>query len=198
MTDPLAPVGDGHTQIPDDVRGQLIPTYIATLAELYEAEAENIASATFSRRPALDELLDDGYLRELHRAMFNKVWRWAGRYRQHDVNIGGVDWQEVPGRLRQLVDDTRFWVGAATFQPDELALRFHHRLVQIHPFVNGNGRLGRFAAEYLVQGLDRPRFTWGIGLAVQRSELRERYRKALQRLDADRENVEELLAFARS
>ncbi len=106
MTDPLPPVGDGHTQIPDDVRGRLIPTYIATLAELYEAEAENIASGTFGRQPALDELLDDGYLRELHRAMFNDVWRWAGRYRQHDVNIGGVDWQEVPGRLRQLVDDT--------------------------------------------------------------------------------------------
>ncbi|MGH9023557.1 MAG: transposase [Acidimicrobiia bacterium] len=92
MTDPLAPIGDGHTEVPDDVRERLIPTYIATLAELYEAEAENIAAGTLRRRPDLYELLNDAYLRELHRVMFDEVWRWAGRYRQTDVNIGGVDW----------------------------------------------------------------------------------------------------------
>lgn len=198
MTDPLAPIGDGHTEVPDDLREHLIPTYIATLTELYEAEAENIATGTYGRQPNMDELLDDGYLRELHRVMFHAVWRWAGRYRQTDVNIGGVDWHEVPVRVRLLVDDTKYWVGAATFDHDEIAIRFHHRLVQIHPFPNGNGRLGRFAADYVVQSLGRPRFTWGISLGIGPSALRDRYRKALQRLDSGPDDIEDLLAFARS
>ena len=198
MTDPLAPVGDGHTEIPDEVRDDLIATYIATLGELHEAEEANIAAGTFRRSPSVAELLDDRYLRDLHRAMFDEVWRWAGRYRQHDVNIGSIDWHQVPALVRQLVDDARFWVEADTFEPDELAVRFHHRLVQIHPFVNGNGRHGRFATEFLVEGLGRPRFTWGAGLRLDRAQLRARYRMALERMDGDRDDIGELLKFTRS
>ena len=198
MNDPLAPLGDGHTKVPDDVRGQLIPTYIATLGELHEAEEANIATGTFGRAPTAAQLLDDRHLRALHRVMFNDVWRWAGRYRQHDVNIGGVSWHEVPGLVRQLAADATFWVGAETFEPDELAMRFHHRLVQIHAFVNGNGRHGRFAAEYLVEGLGRTRFTWGHNLGLERSELRAQYRRALQKMDRDRDDVADLVAFSRA
>lgn len=198
MIDPLAPIGDGHTEVPEDLREHLIPTYIASLGELHEAEEANIAAGTFGRTPTAAELLDDSYLRELHRAMFNEVWRWAGRYRTHDVNIGGIDWHDVPGLVRQLVDDTRFWIEAATFESDELAVRFHHRLVQIHPFVNGNGRHGRFATEFLVEGIGRPRFTWGAGLGVSREELRARYRRVLQKMDRDRDDVDDLCVFARA
>lgn len=81
MSDPLAPVGGGRTEVPEDIREQLIPTYIATLGELYEAEEANIAGGTFGRSPSIHELLDALYLRDLHQAMFNEVWRWAGRYR---------------------------------------------------------------------------------------------------------------------
>lgn len=198
MNDPLAPVGDGHTKVPDDVKEQLIPTYIATLGELHEAEEENITAGTFGRAPSTAQLLDDRHLRDLHRVMFDNVWRWAGRYRHHDVNIGGVSWHEVPGLVRQLVEDTTFWVDAATFEPDEAAIRFHHRLVQIHAFVNGNGRHGRFAAEYLVESLGRPRFTWGRDLGLEHSELRAQYRRALQRMDRDRDDVADLVAFSRA
>lgn len=114
------------------------------------------------------------------------------------MNIGGVDWREVPGLVRQLVDDTRFWVDGATYEPDDLAVRFQHRLVQIHAFVNGNGRHGRFAAEFLIEGLGRPRFTWGGGLGLERRELRARYREALQRMDRDRDDIADLVAFCRA
>lgn len=197
MTDPLAPVGDGHTEVPDEVRDQLIPTYIATLSELYEAEADNVANATIGRSPSVEDLLDEIYLRDLHRVMFDQVWRWAGRYRQHNVNIGNVDCQELPVFVRDLVEDTLVWVSAGTFPRDEIAIRFHHRLVQIHPFANGNGRHGRFVAEFLIEGLGRPRFTWGAALGAERKELRARYRHALQKMDRDSEDVAELLAFAR-
>jgi Fic-DOC domain mobile mystery protein B len=180
------------------MRDQLIPTYISTLGELYEAEAENIVSGTLGRSPSPDELLDDLYLRELHRAMFREVWRWAGRYRTHDVNIGGSAWPDVSALVRNLVEDARVWTSSNTFPPDEIAVRFHHRLVQIHPFVNGNGRHGRFAAEFLVEGLGQPRFTWGAGLGVDRVELRTRYRRALETMDGNRNAVGDLLAFARA
>ena len=197
-SDLLGPVGDGGTTVHPDLTDHLIPTWIATLADLYEVEEAAIAAATFRRRPRPDQLLDDLYLRNLHRAMFGEVWRWAGRYRTHDVNIGAVPWPEVPALVRDLVADARAWVEAATYPADEVAVRFHHRLVQIHPFVNGNGRLSRFAADYLVVGLGQPRFTWGAGLAVGREELRARYRAALQDLDADRGAVGRLLGFCRS
>jgi fido (protein-threonine AMPylation protein) len=100
--------------------------------------------------------------------------------------------------VRALVDDANAWVEFGTYPPDELAVRFHHRLVLIHPFVNGNGRHGRVASELLVAALGEPKFSWGAGLALERDELRARYRHALQRMDADRDDVEELLTFARS
>lgn len=85
-----------------------------------------------------------------------------------------------------------------TNEPDGIALRFHHRLVQIHPFVNSNGRHGRVAADLLIQALGRPAFSWGRGLHVSTTELRARYQAALGQADLDREDVTPLAAFARS
>jgi len=82
MTGGFLPVGDGHTELSEEDRHGLIPTYIATKGELFEAEQENIARAMLHRRPTISDLVDDKYLRDFHRAMFGDVWRWAGRYRQ--------------------------------------------------------------------------------------------------------------------
>lgn len=75
-----------------------------------------------------------------------------------------------------------------------MAVRFHHRLVSVHPFPNG--RHGRIAADYLVAALDQGAFTWGAGRAVDTDDLRAAYRQALQR--ADDGHIAGLLAFARS
>ena len=125
--------------------------------------------------------------------MFGEVWDWAGRYRRRETNIG-VEPSHISGSVRMLVEDAIAWV--ETYEPDELAVRFHHRLVAIHPFPNGNGRHSRIAAEYLVMALGRPRFGWGIGLDVSTEELRATYRHALQRADAG--EISQLLKFARS
>ncbi len=127
--------------------------------------------------------------------MFGEVWEWAGRYRRHETNIG-IDPREISVAVRMLVDDAITWVESETYQPDELAVRFHHRLVAIHPFPNGNGRHGRVAADYVVMALGWPRFGWGIGLDVNTVDLRAAYRHALQRADAG--EIEELVAFARN
>jgi len=195
MTDPLAPLGDGHTELSDEDRLGLIPPYLSTRAELFDAEQRNIAGALLRRAPTVAQLLDDAYLRRLHRAMFGQVWAWAGTYRLRETNLG-IDPRHVPGAVRDLVEDTRTWVATGTYEPDEIAVRFHHRLVAIHPFPNGNGRHGRIAAEYLVMGLGRELFTWGANLAVDTPQLRASYQRALRRADAG--DITELLTFARS
>ncbi len=195
MSDPLLPEGDGHTALPEDDRDGLIPSYISTRADLFDAEQRNIAAALQLRSPATDVLLDDKYLRDLHRAMFGQVWKWAGHYRKRETNIG-INPAQIVTAVRTLVDDTRAWVEMETYDADELAVRFHHRLVQIHPFPNGNGRHGRIAADHLLQSMNEPVFTWGRNLDVTTDELRRQYRQALERADGG--SIYELLTFCRS
>ena len=195
MTDPLLPTGDGHTELTEDDRVGLIPSHITTRGDLFAAEQLNIARALLRRPPPIGKLLDDGYLRNLHRDMFREVWDWAGRYRRRETNIG-IDPREISVSVRMLVDDAITWVQNETYEPDELAVRFHHRLVAIHPFPNGNGRHSRIAADYLVTALGRPRFGWGVGLDLNTEDLRATYHQALQRADAG--EIGELMAFARN
>jgi Fic-DOC domain mobile mystery protein B len=197
VSDPLVPVGDGHTEVSEDDRLVLLPTYISTRGELFAAEQENIAAATFGRNPKAQTLLDDLYLRHLHRAMFDRVWTWAGQYRVREANIG-IEPTRISTAVRELMDNTKAWVEFSSFDADGIAVRFHHRIVQIHPFVNGNGRHGRIAADLLVRALGRPSFMWGRGLEVSTPDLRVRYQGALQRADADPEDIGELATFARS
>jgi len=193
--DPFVPIGDGHTELSEEDREGLIPSHIATRGDLFEAEQRNIAEAMFRRRPAVEKLLDDKYLRELHRGMFGDVWLWAGKYRTLGTNIG-IESPEIPTAVRNLIEDTKTWVDCATFPPDELAARFHHRLVAIHPFPNGNGRHGRIAADFLVFAMGIESFTWGQNLDVDTDELRGRYVNALR--TADNGDISELLEFVRT
>jgi Fic-DOC domain mobile mystery protein B len=195
MTNALVPIGDGHTELSEDDRRGLLPTYIATRGELFEAEQRNIAEAMRGRHPSSIELLDDTYLRRLHRAMFGTVWRWAGTYRSRETNIG-IDPIDIAPAVRNLVGDATTWVELHTYEPNESAIRFHHRLVSIHPFPNGNGRHGRIASDYLVTSLGHPVFTWGSRLDVDTDELRRRYIAALH--DADGGDIGALIEFARS
>jgi Fic-DOC domain mobile mystery protein B len=161
MNDPLFDPGDdAATPLEPEERTQLIPTYITTRAQLNEAEQINITEAddwAFARKR---DALSEDFLLGLHRRMFRKVWRWAGSFRTTERNIG-VEAYKIGVELRMLLDDARFWIENATYTPDEIAVRFHHRLVWIHPFPNGNGRHARMAADLLAVSLSRPRFTWG-------------------------------------
>lgn len=194
MNDPLVPNGDGHTALSEDDRRGLLLTYVVTREDLFDAEQRNISKALLRRRPTVDRLLDDHYLRRLHRDMFGQVWSWAGRYRLHETNLG-IDPREIPMAVRSLVGDCRAWLEHSSYLPDEVAVRFHHRLVAIHPFPNGNGRHGRVAADQLIAALGQPPFTWGRSLRVATAELRGSYRHAL--VAADDGDIAPLLEFAR-
>lgn len=195
MTDPLFEEDDAATLLTADEKNGLIPSYITLRRELNEAEQLGITAAeswAFSRKR---DVLDEALLRRLHKQMFKEVWRWAGEFRTTPRNIGVDPWKIGP-MLLDLVADTRYWVEQNTFSPDEIAARFHHRLVMIHPFPNGNGRHSRLAADMLLVKLNQPLFTWGRVSLVDASETRSQYIAALRAADAH--DMTPLLGFVRS
>lgn len=194
-SDPSNPFGDGHTVLGEDDREGLIPSHIATRRELFEAEQRNISEALLRRAPSTQELLDDAYLRGLHHRMLGSVWSWAGKYRTHNTNLG-VSFEQIPGAMRALVLDTGTWVDGDVYEPDDAAVMFHHRLVAVHPFPNGNGRLGRIAADFLITSLGRDRFSWGAESYTTTHELRSAYLACLR--SADDGDLTDLMRFARS
>jgi Fic-DOC domain mobile mystery protein B len=185
----------GATPLDADELSSLIPGHITTQGELNEWEQLNIVQGDTWARKQRKEILDEGFLRRLHQQMFGKTWRWAGTFRQSDKNIG-VDWLHIGVELKKLLDDVRYQVANGSLPPDEIAVRFHHRLVAIHPFPNGNGRHARMMADLLAERLGRPRLTWGSASLIDANETRQRYIAALQAADA--RDIAPLLAFARS
>jgi len=195
MTDPPGPQDDGGTGLTEKEREGLIPSYITLRSELNEAEQANILEAeewAFARKR---DLLEEKILNSLHKRMYGNVWGWAGNYRSSGKNIG-IDAYRIPTELRQLLDDCRYWIENGTFEPDEIAARFHHRLVSIHCYPNGNGRHARLAADLLLKSMGRELFSWGGKTLVDLSETRKRYIDALQ--EADGHDIGPLLEFVRS
>ncbi|MDR3687415.1 MAG: mobile mystery protein B [Coriobacteriia bacterium] len=204
MTDDLFQGPEGATPLsPEDARG-LIPTWVATRADLNAAEQENIAQAiawasTSSRTGSLPSLMTEESMKTLHRRMFGDVWKWAGTYRQHDTNMG-AHWPYISTQVRELLGDVMAQTADLNNLPwpaDELAVRFHHRLVVIHPFVNGNGRHSRLAADLLASTLGEPVFTWGSENLGSPGEARRSYLQALRTADGHFDYAP-LLEFARS
>ncbi|KRA84048.1 cell filamentation protein Fic [Altererythrobacter sp. Root672] len=196
MTVDLLADEDGNTPLSAEERLGLIPSYVTLRQELNEIEQINITEGERWAFGRARDILDEGYLRELHRRMFGKVWKWAGDYSRENNRRIGSDSVMIPLDLRGLLDDVRYWIDHGTYPPDEIALRFHHRLTQIHPFPNGNGRFSRLAADLLAVHLGQPRFTWGRTNLVEAGATRRQYIDALRA--ADGHAIDSLLAFARS
>lgn len=196
MSDPLFDEDDeANTPLEAEEREQLIPSYITLRRELNEAEQINIADAAKWLASRKRDVLDEKFLRNLHTRMFGQVWKWAGNYRKTPRNIGVEAWR-IPMDVAQAIDDAKFWVANVTYSPDEIAFRFSHRLVAIHPFPNGNGRFSRMVGDLLAQQLGQPRFSWGSANLVDPNETRQTYVAALRAADAH--DFDALIAFARS
>lgn len=185
----------GATPLDADELASLIPGHITTQGELNEWEQLNIAQGENWAQKQRKEILNEAFLRQLHKQMFGETWKWAGEFRKSDKNIG-VDWLTIGVELKKLLDDANYQIEHASYPPDEIAVRFHHRLVAIHPFPNGNGRHARLMADLLAERLGQPRFTWGSRSLVDASDTRQGYIAALQAADA--RDIAPLLAFARS
>jgi Fic-DOC domain mobile mystery protein B len=184
---------------PEELEG-LIPTYITTHSELNELEQQNIQDAVlWALGRKTINVTDAAFLHELHKQMFGGVWKWAGRARKSGKNIG-VDWHQIATQLGLLLGDVRYWLEHKTYPVDEIGTRFHHRLVQIHVFPNGNGRHARLATDLLLETQGRDPFSWGANTTRTPIETegarREQYIAALKA--ADQGDYELLLAFVRT
>ena len=194
-TDPLFEADDAATPLTPEEKLGLIPSYITLRRELNEAEQINVTRAeqwAFSRKR---DVLDEAYLRRLHKQMFQDVWTWAGEFRTSERNIGVEPWR-IATELRQVLENVRYWIDHQTYSIDESAARFHHKLVWIHCFANGNGRHGRLATDLLLVNLGQPRFTWGRQSLVNAGDTRRSYVAALRA--ADNREIQPLLTFVRS
>jgi Fic-DOC domain mobile mystery protein B len=186
---------DGATPLDPDAAAGLIPS-LNTQAELNEFEEANILKATlWARRSRIlrREYPNVTALRRLHREMFDLTWTWAGQFRQTDTNIG-VHWPFIQPELHNLCEDTRFWIEYASFEWVELGARFHHRLVSIHPFPNGNGRHARLATDTLLRQNGQRSFTWGSQSLIPAGPTRTAYIAALHSADAG--DIQPLMTFA--
>jgi Fic-DOC domain mobile mystery protein B len=173
---------EGATPLDPDEAEDLLPSHIRTRGELNVWEQENIlVAAAWVQRTRAEALAEPG-IRELHRRMFSETWGWAGRYRTSDKTIG-IHWPQIPVAVRNLVEDGGLWFREEVFPPDEAAIRLHHRLVQIHPFPNGNGRHARLWCDMLLSQVGRPAIDWGGATLDCAGEQRKAYIRALWSAD---------------
>ena len=188
---------DGATPIdPDEMEGLKLG-HITTRGELNRFEQDNINDALqWLESGRKGDILTEKFAKALHQKMFGKVWKWAGTFRRSGKNIG-VDWHKIPVELHTLLADVRYWIENKTYSEDETAARFHHRLVWIHMFPNGNGRHARLMTDVLLtEVLGQEPFTWNVERINVEDQVRELYIKALQL--ADNSDYSALLDFVRA
>ncbi len=190
---------EGQTPIDEEeIEGLKIET-ISTKVELDEFEQLNIEEALqwiISKKFNPKQVFTEKFIRDLHKRMYGNIWDWAGHFRKTNKNIG-IDTHQIPIQLKVLCDDALFWVENVTYPPEEIAIRFKHRLVSIHCFANGNGRHSRLMADIIIEKLfNKKSFSWGAGNLSKANDTRSAYLIAVKQ--ADLNEYQHLLDFAKS
>lgn len=190
---------EGQTPIDEDEKEGLLIETISTRIELDEFEQKNIEEAlqwVYGKRFKAAEVFTEKLICDVHARMFGSVWAWAGEFRKTDKNLG-IDKFQIPIELKKLCDDALYWMEHKTYAPDEIALRFKHRIVSIHCFPNGNGRHSRLMGDIIIEKLfnEKP-FSWGADNLSKAGNTRSDYLIAVKA--ADKGDYKPLLTFARS
>ncbi len=189
---------DGQTPLSEEEKEGLLIKSITTRGELDELEQLNIENAvewTLNNKFVKEKILSEKFIKSVHKKMFGDVWEWAGKFRMSEKNIG-VDWMKIGVELRMLLDDANYWIKNHTYPPDEIAIRFKHRLVNIHCFPNGNGRHSRIMADIIIESVfGKDVFTWNNSNLVKPNTARKDYINSIRK--ADNGIIEPLLDFAR-
>ena len=190
---------DGQTPLDEEEKEGLRIPSITTREELDEFEQLNIEKAiqwTFGKKLKAEQLFSEKFIKELHKRMYGEVWKWAGTFRTSEKNIG-IKSYLIAIELKQLLDDAIFWKENNTYDSEELAIRFKHRLVSIHCFANGNGRHSRLIADLIVEKLYYSKFfSWGSANLVKATEARSKYMQAVRK--AEKNEIQQLIDFAKS
>ena len=189
----------GQTPIDEEEKEGLLIETITTKAELDEFEQLNIEEAlqwVFSKKFKPKQVFTEKFICNLHKRMYGNIWAWAGTFRKTDKNIG-IDKHQIPMALKMLCDDALYWIENNTYSPEEIAIRFKHRIVSIHCFPNGNGRHSRLMADIIIEKLfNKELFTWGTSNLSKANQTRKAYLQAVKA--ADLNDYQPLLDFASS
>ena len=186
---------DGATPLNSNELEGLKYPHIETRGELDQLEQQNIQEGYnwLKRQRKFKDFISEEFVIELHKQLFGSVWSWAGSFRNSDKNIG-IDHLYIGVELRDLLEDARYWVEHGTYNNEEFAARFHHRLVKIHPFPNGNGRHARIMTDVILEKvLGISPVNWGASALDNDGEHRQRYIQALRA--ADNNDYQSLIEF---
>ena len=190
---------EGQTPLDEDEKEGLKIKTITTQGELDELEQLNIEKAvewTIHANLKPNKILTEKFVKDLHKRMYGDVWKWAGEFRRTEKNIG-IPWIQIGVELKSLLDDTKYWIENKTYSPEEIAIRFKHRIVFIHCFPNGNGRHSRMMADIIMESIFKKEiFTWHQSNMVRADETRKEYINSLK--EADNGNINPLIEFAKN
>ncbi len=190
---------DGQTPLDEEEKEGLKIKSITTQGELDEFEQLNIEKAvewTIHTKLKPEKILTEKFIKDLHKRMYGDVWKWAGEFRMTEKNIG-IPWVHIGVELKNLLEDTKYWIENKTFSPEETAIRFKHRIVSIHCFPNGNGRHSRMMADIIMESIfDNEIFSWHQSNMAKANETRNKYIKSLR--EADNGNFTKLIEFAKN
>ena len=188
---------DGQTPLDEEEKEGLKIKSITTQGELDQFEQLNIESAIewiIRSNLKAENILTEKLIKDLHKKMFGDVWKWAGQFRKTDKNIG-VKWTRIGIELKNLMDDTIYWIDNNTYVPVEIAIRFKHRIVAIHCFPNGNGRHSRLMADVIIESIfGKEVFSWQTSNMIKADKTRKEYIGALRQADIG--NIIPLIEFA--
>ncbi|MEM6517107.1 MAG: mobile mystery protein B [Bacteroidota bacterium] len=190
---------DGQTPLDQEEKEGLKIKSITTQGELDEFEQLNIEKAvewTIHTKLKPENILTEKFIKDLHKKMYSDLWKWAGEFRRTEKNIG-ISWTKIGIELKNLLDDTKYWIENKTYSPEEIAIRFKHRIVSIHCFPNGNGRHSRMMADIIIESIFRKEiFSWHQSNMIKANETRKEYINALRK--ADNGNIAPLIKFAKN
>ncbi len=190
---------DGQTPLDEEEKEGLKIKSITTQGELDDFEQLNIEKAvewTIHTKLKVEKILTEKFIKDLHKKMYDDVWKWAGEFRRTEKNIG-IPWTQIGIELKNLLDDTKYWIENKTFPPEEVAIRFKHRIVSIHCFPNGNGRHSRIMADIIMESIFGDEiFSWHQSNMIKAHETRKKYINALR--EADNGNITPLIEFAKT
>ncbi len=190
---------DGQTPLDEEEKEGLKIRSVTTQQELDEFEQLNIEKAiewTIHSNLKPEKILTEKFIKDLHKKMFGDVWKWGGEFRTSDKNLG-IHWPQISIELKKLLDDTQYWIENNIYSPEEISIRFKHRLVAIHCFPNGNGRHSRLMADIMMESVfGQDSFSWHRSNMVKADETRKKYISTLK--EADKGNIKPLIAFAKT
>ena len=171
----------------DDMLG-LKQMHVETREQLNELEAANILQGQIwvsgLKGLKIESVFDRNFIINLHLALFGDVWKWAGTFRTRELNIG-VDPVNISVELHNFLEDAKCWIEFDHFDNLELSARIQHRLVKIHPFVNGNGRHSRMFTDIVrIFLLKEKPMKWAEAKLENMSMERSSYIQGLRKADA--------------